>query len=61
MGDDCMKRTYELTNEEYRTLVHCLEYAEENAVLGDSQVAIRVLRDELSRQFENQDPKPIYE
>jgi len=49
-----MKFTFELTSDEYRDIQQALEYAENNAVHEDSEVAFNVARKELHRQYTGQ-------
>ena len=56
-----MIRTFELTEEEYRTVMSALKYAEENAVHEDGRVAFRQTRKHLVEEYELQQERPIFE
>ena len=49
-----MKYDFELTSDKYRDIQQALEYAQENAVHEDSEVAFRLARKELHRQYTGQ-------
>ena len=47
---------FNLTSEQYRDIQQALEYAQENAVHEDSQIAFEMARKELHRQYTRQLP-----
>lgn len=50
-----MMREYELTDEEYRTVVDALEHAHENAVHSDAQAKFHTTWNTLMKQYESQE------
>lgn len=47
-----MMREYELTDEEYRTVLNALQYAKHEAVHTDAQTRFSLAEQELREQYE---------
>ena len=51
-----MMRTFELTDDEFSTLCNALEYATDEAVHDEGELAFKNLHREMIEQYEHQEP-----